>query len=71
MRNCNTVLTEKQQKYQLWKFDKYEFLTGEEIPLPDQRRVIEQPTFIYSPSGKAFEKETKTIGDQGIKQIKA
>ena len=31
------------------KIDKYEFLTGEEILPSDQRRVIEQTKFIYSP----------------------
>ena len=45
--------------------DKYEFLTGEEILPPDQRRVIEQAKFTYSPLGKAFEKQTKTIAEQG------
>ena len=29
------------------KMDKYEYLTGEEIPPPDQRRVIEQAKFTY------------------------
>ena len=53
------------------KFDKYEFLTGEEILPPDQRRVIEQVKFAYGPLGKAFEKQTKTIEDQGEKQVKA
>ena len=43
------------------KIDKYEFLTGEEILPPDQRRVIEQAKFTYSPLGKAFKKQTKTI----------
>ena len=38
------------------KIDKYEYLTGEEILTPDQRRVIEQPELTYSPLGKAFEK---------------
>ena len=47
------------------KIDKYEFLTGEETGPPDQRRVIEQAKFIYSPLGKAFEKQTKTIEEQG------
>ena len=50
------------------KTDNYEFLTGEEILLSDQRRVIEQAKFAYSPSGKALEKQTKTIEDQGKKQ---
>ena len=53
------------------KIDKYEYLTGEEILLPDQRRVIEQAKFTYSPLGKAFEKQTKTIEDHVEKQRKA
>ena len=31
---------------------------------PDQRRVIEQAKFTYSPLGKAFEKQIKTIEDE-------
>ena len=41
------------------KIDKYEYLTGEEI-LP-QSRLIEQTKFTYSPLGKAFEKQIKTM----------
>ena len=37
----------------------------------DQKRVIEQAKFTYSPLGKALEKQTKTTEDQGKKQIKA
>ena len=33
--------------------------------------MIEQAKFTYSPLGKAFEKQIKTIEDQGEKQIKA
>ena len=33
--------------------------------------MMEQAKFIYSPLGKAFEKQTKIIKDQGEKQIKA
>ena len=51
--------------------DKYEFLTCQAILTPDQRRVIEQVKFSYSPLGKAFQKQTKTIEDQGKKLIKA
>ena len=36
-----------------------------------QQQIIEQANFSYSPLGKAFEKQTKTIKDQGEKQIKA
>ena len=34
------------------------------------RQIIEQANFGYSPLGKAFEKQIKTIKDQGKKQIK-
>ena len=33
--------------------------------------MIEQAKFAYSPLEKAFEKRTKTIEDQGQKQLKA
>ena len=53
------------------KIDKYEYLTGEEILPSNQQQIIEQAKFTYSPLGKAFEKQTKTIEDKGEKQIKA
>ena len=53
------------------KCNKYEYLTGEGILPSDQQQIIEQATFTYSPLGKAFEKQIKTIEDQGEKQIKA
>ena len=53
------------------KIDKYEYLTGEEILPSNQQRIIEQAKFTYSPLGKTFEKQTKTIKDQGEKQTKA
>ena len=53
------------------KIDKHEYLAGEEILPSDKRRVTEQAKFSYSPLGKALEKQTKTIEDQGKKQIKA
>ena len=37
----------------------------------NQQQIIEQAKFTYSPLGKAFEKQTKTIKDKGEKQIKA
>ena len=52
------------------KIDKYEHLTGEEILPYDQSRIIEQAKFTYSPQGKSFEKQTKTIEVQGIKHVK-
>ena len=53
------------------KIDKYEYLTGEEILPSNKQQIIEQAKFTYSPSEKAFEKETRTIEVQGQKQIKA
>ena len=49
------------------EIDKYEFFTGEEILPSDQSRIIEQVKFTYSPLGKAFQKQIKTIEDPGEK----
>ena len=49
------------------KIDKYEYLTGQEILPSDQKQIIEQAKFTDSPLGKAFEKQIKTIEDQGEK----
>ena len=42
------------------KICKYEYLIGEDILPPNQRQLIEQAKFTYSPLGKAFEKQIKT-----------
>ena len=52
------------------KLDKYEYLTGEEILPSNQQQIIQQAKFNYSPLGKAFKKQIKTIEDQGEKQVK-
>ena len=46
------------------KINKYEYLTVEEILPSNQKQIIEQAKFTYSPLGKAFEKQTKTIEDK-------
>ena len=63
----------KQQNYQHYHqiFDKYEYLTGEEILPSDQSITIEQAKSMYSPLGKALEKQTQMIEKQGEKQITA
>ena len=53
------------------EFNKYEYLTGEETLPSNQKEMIEQDKFTNSPLGKAFQKQIKTIKDQGEKQIKA
>ena len=53
------------------KIHKYEYLTGEDILPSNQQQIIEQAKFTYSPFGKAFEKQIKTIQDRGqVKTIK-
>ena len=51
------------------KIDKYEYVTGEEILPFNQRQIVEQAQFAFSPIGKAFEKQTKTVECQGKKQM--
>ena len=61
------------------KIIEYEYLTGEEILPSDQYKIIKKFKFTYSPLGRIckankqilFEKQIKTIQDQGIKQVAA
>ena len=43
------------------KIDKYEYLTCEGILPSNQRQIIEQAKFAYSPLGKAIEKQKKWL----------
>ena len=49
------------------KTHKCEYITGEDILPSNQQQIIEQARFTYSPLRKAFEKQIKTIEDQGEK----
>ena len=73
MKNYNITLIEvpKISALSSDKIDKYEYVTGKEILPSNQQQIIEQAKFTYSPLGKAFQKQTKTIEDQGEKQTKA
>ena len=53
------------------KLHKYEYLTGEDTLPSNQQQIIEQTKFTYSPLGEAFDKQIKTIEDQGKKQVDA
>ena len=46
-------------------------LTGEDILPSNQQQIIKQAEFTYSPLGKNFEKQIKTIEDQEQKQVDA
>ena len=65
--NCNMILTEKQQKCQLYRLQKLITLTiyRWEILPSDQSRIKEQAKFTYSPFAKVFEKQIKTTEEQG------
>ena len=49
------------------KLNRYEYLIVEDMLPSDQDKMIEQANFTYYSLGKAFEKEAKTIEDQGKK----
>ena len=53
------------------KLHKYEYFTSEDILPSLQQQIIGQAKFTYSPLEKAFEKQIKTIEDQGKKQVYA
>ena len=53
------------------KIDKYEYLTVAEILPSNQQQILGQAKFTYSALGKAFEKQTKSVEDQGEKQVNA
>ena len=71
MKNWNMALTEKQQKYQHYHPEKLinRIFYRRKILLSDQRRIKQQAKFANSPLGKGFEKQTKTIEQQGKKQV--
>ena len=53
------------------KIHKYEYLAGEDILPSNKQQIIEEAKCTYSPLGNVFEKEIKTIEDQGKKQVDA
>ena len=73
MKNYNMILSEAAKISSLTsgKIHKYQYLSGEDISPSNQQLIIEQARFTYSSLGKAFEKQIKTIEDQGQKQVEA
>ena len=53
------------------KIHRYEYVTGEDMLPSNQQQIIKQAKLTYSPLGKAFRKQIKTIEDQGKKQTDA
>ena len=59
MKNYNTMLTEKQQKYQNYHLEKLinmNILQVKKYYLLIKKKVIEQAKFAYSSLGRGFEK---------------
>ena len=74
MKKYNTILTEKQQKYRHYYQVKYINMNSLEVKkycFRIKKKILEQANFTYSPLGKAFQKQRKTIEEQGKKQINA
>ena len=51
------------------KIHKNEYLTGEDILPSNQQQIIQQTKCTYSPLGKAFDKQIKTIENQGKNRL--
>ena len=60
-----SALWSNEVRMKVWKY-----LTGEEVLPSNRQQIIEQAKFTYSPLGKAFKKQIKTIEDQGKKQLR-
>ena len=58
MKKYNMILREKLQKYQHYHQEKLINILQEILSF-NQKQIIEQANFTYSPFGKAFEKQTK------------
>ena len=72
MKNCDMILIEKRLKYQ--PYHQVKFINMNILLVKiyfHQQKIIEQARFTDSPLEKAFEKQVKTIEDQGEEQIKA
>ena len=73
-KNYNTILIEKKTKYQLYDLTKLismNILLVKKYYSLIKKKILEQAKFTYSPLGKAFERQIKTIEDQGKKQVEA
>ena len=68
MKNCDMILTEKQQKYQLNHLEKLinmNILQVNKCYIFNQRQIMEPAKLTYSSLRKAFEKQAKTMELKG------
>ena len=74
MKNYSMISIEKLQKYQPYHQAKLicmNILHVKKMLPSNQKQIIEQPNFTYSPLEKSFKKQTKTIKGQGEEQFDA
>ena len=72
MKSYNIILIEKQQKYLPYHQVNSINMNILQVKIYyHQQQIIEKTKFTYSPLGKAFDKQIKTIEDQGKKQVDA
>ena len=69
MRNCNMILTEKQQKYQ--NYHRVKLINMNILQVKNITSQSKENVFTYSTPCKAFKNQIKTIEDLLEKQIKA
>ena len=74
IKNYNMILIKNQQKYRHYYLEKLINMNISQVKKYYHLikvKIIEKAKFTHFPLGKEFEKQTKTIEDQGEKQIKA
>lgn len=71
MKTCTNSVTERQLRYLHHHQVKYAFLAGEIVLSSKQYKLEKEAKFSYLPRVKGFEKQVKSIEEQGKKQVEA
>ena len=67
----NYLEYDKYEQIKILNKDEYDYQTGEEILPLQQHKIMQEAKFFYLPHGKELEKQTKTINENGKKQVEA
>lgn len=71
MKTCTNSVTQRQLRYLHHHQVKYAYLAGEIVLSSQQYKLEKEAKFSYLPRGKGFEKQVKSIEEQGKKQVEA
>ena len=71
MKTCTNSVTERQLRYLHHHQVKYAYLAGEIVLSSQQYKLEKEAKFSYLPRVKGFEKQVKSIEEQGKKQVEA